>query len=39
MEKITTLRRVIAALGTGLALVALSVGQALASGGSGPFPK
>lgn len=34
-----SLRRALVAIGTAMALVAISVGQALAGGGSPPFPK
>jgi hypothetical protein len=39
MKTFSSMRRVAVALGTALALVAISVGQAIASGGTGPFPK
>ncbi len=39
MSQLTSIRRAVVAIGTAMALVAISVGQALASGGTGPFPK
>jgi hypothetical protein len=39
MSKSISLRSTLVAIGTALALVAISVGQVFASGGSGPFPR
>ena len=35
----TTVRRVLIALGSAMAIIAMTAGQALATGGPGPFPK
>jgi hypothetical protein len=39
MSRSTSLRSALVAIATAMALVAISVGQVFASGGSGPFPK
>jgi hypothetical protein len=39
MSQLTSLRRALVAIGTSLALIALSAGQVLANTNPGPFPK